>query len=136
MHRIRNMATAWLSGLLVFTGAVANCLCADSPAEEEPPMPALVVFPDVECAIDPRLFGQFLERPSWAGETGPECCFEQAPPHLPAAVVDMLRQMRIPGTNGFKDTHFPNFSSCTFHYNANTAIMLRVPSQAHVRNVG
>jgi alpha-N-arabinofuranosidase len=44
--------------------------------------------------IDHRLFGQFLERPSW-GETGPEIA-AGTNGNLSADVVEMLRAMRIP----------------------------------------
>lgn len=44
--------------------------------------------------IDPRLFGQFLERPSW-GETGPEAAVD-ANGNLPGEVVAILKEMRIP----------------------------------------
>ncbi len=44
--------------------------------------------------VDARLFGQFLERPSW-GETGPEIATD-ANGVLSAEVVEMLRAMRIP----------------------------------------
>jgi alpha-N-arabinofuranosidase len=44
--------------------------------------------------VDARLFGQFLERPSW-GETGPEIATDDKG-KLSAEVVDMLRAMRIP----------------------------------------
>lgn len=44
--------------------------------------------------VDRRLFGQFLERPSW-GETGPEIATDTNGA-LSAEVVDMLRAMQIP----------------------------------------
>jgi alpha-N-arabinofuranosidase len=55
--------------------------------------------------IDPRLFGQFLERPSWSGESGPEA-YADAHGDLPPALVAALAGMRIPlvrfpfGTDG------------------------------------
>ena len=45
--------------------------------------------------IDRRLFGQFMERPSW-GETGPEGALVPGTGKLLPAVVDILREMRIP----------------------------------------
>ena len=44
--------------------------------------------------VDRRLFGQFLERPSW-GETGPEIATDTNGV-LSAEVVSMLRAMQIP----------------------------------------
>lgn len=45
--------------------------------------------------IDPRLFGQFLERASF-GEAGPETLADPATGRLPDAVVEKLRALRIP----------------------------------------
>lgn len=45
-------------------------------------------------SVDPRLFGQFLERPSW-GETGPEIATDTNGV-LSTEVVDRLRAMHIP----------------------------------------
>lgn len=45
--------------------------------------------------VDRRLFGQFLERPSW-GETGPEAAVINDRGDLQPAVVTMLDGMRIP----------------------------------------
>lgn len=44
--------------------------------------------------LDPRVFGQFLERPSW-GEHGPENATD-AEGHLPPKIVGMLAEMEIP----------------------------------------
>jgi alpha-N-arabinofuranosidase len=45
--------------------------------------------------IDDRLFGSFMERPSW-GETGPESALVPGTDRLQPAVVDLLREMKIP----------------------------------------
>lgn len=45
--------------------------------------------------IDPRLFGQFMERPSW-GEIGPEAAVVPGTHDLQPAVVKLLQDMRIP----------------------------------------
>ena len=52
--------------------------------------------------IDRRLFGQFLERPSWDGETGPEAIFDRELGKLPENVISKLQEMnptvvRFPG---------------------------------------
>lgn len=44
--------------------------------------------------LDPRVFGQFLERPSW-GEHGPENAVD-AEGYLPPKIVGMLAEMQIP----------------------------------------
>jgi hypothetical protein len=59
-----------------------------------PPPIRFVVETQVLHRIDTRLFGQFLERPSW-GETGPEIAADTNGV-LSADVVAMLRAMRIP----------------------------------------
>ena len=47
---------------------------ASSEAFAEPPMGtvSVKVSNNVLYEIDSRLFGQFMERPSWGGEIGPE----------------------------------------------------------------
>ncbi len=45
--------------------------------------------------INPRLFGQFMERPSW-GETGPEGALTPGTRRLQSAVLNLLWQMEIP----------------------------------------
>src|ERR1700722_6228451 len=45
--------------------------------------------------MDDRLFSSFMERPSW-GETGPESALVPGTDHLQPAVVDLLREMKIP----------------------------------------
>ena len=45
--------------------------------------------------IDPRLFGQFMERPSW-GEIGPEGALVPGTNRLQPAAREMIRRMRIP----------------------------------------
>ncbi len=49
--------------------------------------------------VDHRLFGQFLERPSWGGrrqETGPERAYDPTTGGLDPAVVAMMRDLGIP----------------------------------------
>lgn len=45
--------------------------------------------------IDPRLFGQFMERPSW-GEIGPEGALTPGTNRLQPEVLRLIRQMKIP----------------------------------------
>lgn len=45
--------------------------------------------------VDPRVFGQFMERPSW-GEIGPEGALVPGTNRLQPEVVRLLNQMRIP----------------------------------------
>jgi alpha-N-arabinofuranosidase len=46
--------------------------------------------------IDPRLFGQFLERPSWHHEIGPEGALVPGTNRLQPKVVEMLQRMKPP----------------------------------------
>jgi hypothetical protein len=66
-----------------------------------PPAAAFTVelAPDPERPprlIDPRLFGHFLERPSWQGETGPEAALLPGTRTLRPDVVALMRRLRIP----------------------------------------
>ena len=45
--------------------------------------------------INPRLFGQFMERPSW-GEIGPEAAVVPGTHELRPEARQLLRQMRVP----------------------------------------
>jgi len=62
-------------------------------AESDQPIRIRVEAEEVH-KVDSRLFGQFLERPSW-GETGPEIATDTNGV-MSAEVVEMLRAMRIP----------------------------------------
>lgn len=68
--------------------------CGAIAAADPVAVPRLRVDAREQHTLDPRLFGQFLERPSW-GETGPEF-FADAQGRLPAEIIGMLRDMRIP----------------------------------------
>ena len=46
--------------------------------------------------LDTRLFGQFLERPSWGGETGPEGAWVEAEGGLMPEAVEAIESMNIP----------------------------------------
>jgi alpha-L-arabinofuranosidase len=58
------------------------------------PLPHLVLT-DRTTPLSPHLFGQFLERPSWGGETGPEALADSAG-RLPAPVVDLIADLAAP----------------------------------------
>lgn len=53
----------------------------------------LTISPEVSHELRPELFGQFLERPSWGGETGPESLCDVAG-NLPPEIVKHLGGMR------------------------------------------
>ncbi|MCC5843450.1 MAG: hypothetical protein JJU05_04285 [Verrucomicrobia bacterium] len=57
--------------------------------------PVLRIGDRVTGKIDERIFGQFLERPSWGGETGPEAVVDDGG-NLPQEVMEMLAGLRPP----------------------------------------
>jgi len=75
--------------LLAAAGALAQ---ADRAA---PPPIRVTVRDKVLHRIDPRLFGQFMERPSW-GEIGPEGALVPGTNRLQPAAKALIRRMRIP----------------------------------------
>ena len=46
--------------------------------------------------IDPRLFGQFMERPSWGNEIGPEGSLTPNTRELRPEAKRLIREMQIP----------------------------------------
>jgi len=80
----RAVATAALVGLGLLLAA-----CAAGP-------PVLRVKNEVLHAIDPRLFGHFLERPSWEGENGVEGALEPGTHAVQHEVLAIMRDMHIP----------------------------------------
>ncbi len=46
--------------------------------------------------VNKRLFGQFLEKPSWGGETGPEAALLPGTRQMDPRVEEMMRAMEIP----------------------------------------
>ena len=58
--------------------------------------PILVtVHNEVKHELDERLFGQFFERPSASGETGPEAAVDEEG-RLPDEIIDMMASLDIP----------------------------------------
>ncbi len=76
---------------------LAALLAVDPPAvvhgQEKP---TITVTRQVKHAIDARLFGQFMERPSWSGEIGPEAALVPGTHQLRPRAEELIRQMRIP----------------------------------------
>ena len=56
----------------------------------------LRVTHEVLHPVNKRLFGQFLEKPSWGGETGPEAALLPGTRQLDPRVEEMMRSMEIP----------------------------------------
>ncbi len=53
----------------------------------------LKIQDEVIGSISPQVFGQFLDRPSWGGETGPEAVVEDSG-RLPSNVLEMMASLR------------------------------------------
>ncbi|WP_269539254.1 alpha-L-arabinofuranosidase C-terminal domain-containing protein [Cerasicoccus fimbriatus] len=70
----------------------------------------ITVHDQAQHTLDPRVFGQFLERPSW-GEHGPEEATD-AQGNLPPKIVGMLAEMDIPIVRwpGGTDNDYTNWS--------------------------
>lgn len=77
---------------------LATLLCATAlPAAAQPvDTTTVVVGTEVMNQIDRRLFGQFMERPSWNLETGPESAYDEATGTLDAGVIAAMESMDIP----------------------------------------
>jgi alpha-N-arabinofuranosidase len=61
------------------------------------PEPIVVkVHRKVHHRIDPRIFGQFMERPSWSDEIGPEAALIPGTNTLRPDARDLIRNMQIP----------------------------------------
>jgi alpha-N-arabinofuranosidase len=79
-------------GFMAFATALAFSGLAQGAETKEPIR--IKISAEERQSVDPRLFGQFLERPSW-GETGPEAAADKHG-NLPPEIVTMLKKMRIP----------------------------------------
>ena len=75
--------------ILVLLSAASTYARAQAPVR-------LTVHDRVLNEVDHRLFGQFLERPSWGGETGPEAAVDPATGRLQSDVFRLLQTMQIP----------------------------------------
>jgi len=77
---------------LMATGLICGGAMLSAAAMGQTPV---VVENKVLNRVDPRLFGQFLER-AGSGEPGPEAGADRVTGELPPRVVAMLREMQIP----------------------------------------
>ena len=76
--------------------ALLALLLAAAPAAQPVDTTTVVVGTEVTNQIDRRLFGQFMERPSWNLEYGPENAYDPATGTLEADVIEAIRSMDIP----------------------------------------
>lgn len=92
---MRSYGVPTLYSLTLLTGlAMTACLHAADPAPSTQPS-HLTVHNKICHELNPRLFGQFFERPC-GGERGPEGVVDMATGQLPPAVVELLKNMQIP----------------------------------------
>jgi alpha-N-arabinofuranosidase len=54
------------------------------------------IMPQVTAGIDGKLFGQFMEKPSWGGEIGGDAAFDKNTGEVIPGVLGFLREMNIP----------------------------------------
>jgi len=66
--------------------------CTSTPEESI----TLTIHNNEVAKIDDRLFGQFLEKPSWHGEWGPEAALKPGTNNLQDGVVELMEEMHIP----------------------------------------
>ena len=78
--------------VLAMAGGVAGVAMAEVPAAAV----SVKVRDVVLHGIDSRLFGQFMERPSWGGEIGPEGSLIPGAHELRPEAKRLIREMQIP----------------------------------------
>ncbi len=87
----------WISlsalALATLTAAARTVGLAEEPSESA--VVQVTVSDKVLHEVDPRLFGQFMERPSW-GEIGPEAALLPGTHKLQPNAKQLIRRMRIP----------------------------------------
>jgi alpha-L-arabinofuranosidase len=74
--------------------------CKTTPSNKDPQSMSadlrIRVTHEVLHPVNKRLFGQFLEKPSWGGETGPEAALLPGTRQIDPRVEEMMRAMEIP----------------------------------------
>ena len=96
------MTMPFSARLLLVLGLLATGCASSSPSDQDVEGPAplvITVSATALHAVDHRLFGQFLERPSWSGdenETGPERAFDPQTGGLDPRVQALVYEMAIP----------------------------------------
>src|SRR6056297_2028515 len=63
--------------------------------------------------LDPRIFGQFIEKPSWGGEWGPEAALKPGTHDLQDGVEELMGKMHIPVLRfpGGTDVNFQDWTT-------------------------
>jgi alpha-L-arabinofuranosidase len=83
-----------VSALVICLTLLGGPLTHNTQAQTSPI--SFTVYDDVVHEVDHRIFGHFLERPSWGGETGIEAAVDPATGRIRSDVVELLRAMEIP----------------------------------------
>jgi len=84
--------TGWTVLTLALIAAAGATVAVEARTDEI----TFVVKDRVLHKIDRRLFGQFMERPTWGGEIGPEAGLVPGTRKLQPEVIELLREMNIP----------------------------------------
>ncbi|MCK4299907.1 MAG: hypothetical protein KAX80_10265, partial [Planctomycetes bacterium] len=84
--------TGWTVLALPVIAIAFSAIAAAAPADQI----TFVVKDKVIHRIDRRLFGQFMERPSWGREIGPEAALVPGTRRLQPEVIRLLQEMSIP----------------------------------------
>lgn len=85
------MKNAWRARVLLASLCLATPVVSEVSAADA----VFRIQDKVLHTIDPRLFGQFMERPSW-GEIGAEGALVPGTNRLQPKVVDLLAEMKRP----------------------------------------
>ena len=93
MRILTRLALLWTSVLAIVGADVSAVLSAEGSSRAADI--EITVSDTVLHEVDSRLFGQFMERPSW-GEIGPEAAVIPGTHRLRPEAMQLLRQMRIP----------------------------------------
>ncbi len=65
-------------------------------SEADATLPTFVIQKEAIAPLNHALFGQFLEKPSWHGEWGPEAAVKPKTNELQDGVLSLMREMSIP----------------------------------------
>jgi len=81
---------------LHFLALILTAGCIPLPAGEPKQTLNISVKNQVLHSLNPRLFGQFMERPAFSGETGPEAAILPGTHQLQPKAEELIRNMKIP----------------------------------------
>jgi alpha-L-arabinofuranosidase len=93
--------------ILLISFFLINC------TQKEETRVTITINDSVIAPIDHEIFGQFLEKPSWHGEWGPEAALVQGTNKLQDGVVEIMQDMNIPVLRfpGGTDVNFQDWTT-------------------------